>query len=277
MPSFNSSRIGNFAMQQIPQQTLPSSLQQVQQFPTEVYQQAAMYQLGTPTAFYQPSLTNPVAIMGLTIGVIVVDVVLAIVILGLGWIVSLLIAIPILMIVYCIRALTAYNLRVYLFQNGFVYSKGSQSEVIRWDQVRTVWQRVLSSRYGRVSYRYTIERLDGTTFRVDTMLKNASMLGQNIQQEVTRVHMPQAIAAYNAGNALPFGPFSVNLQGFRKGNEVLPWNQVQGLLFKKGNILVKVVGSSRNGASARISSIPNCLVFIKLVDYARSQGGTMQC
>jgi hypothetical protein len=262
-------------MQQIPQQVFNPSVQQVQQMPPEVYQQAAMYQLGEPTGFYRPSMTNPVAIIGLTIGVIVVDIILAIVILSLGWIIYLLIAIPIVMIIYCINALAACNLRVYLFQNGFVSSRGGQPEVVRWDQVKTVWQRVVSSRYGRVSYRYTIERLDGVMFKVNTMLKNASLLGQNMQQEVTRTHMPQAIAAYNAGNVIPFGPFSVSLQGIRKGDMLLPWNQVQGLLFKKGNILVKMVGSSRNWASVRISSIPNYLVFIQLVDYARSRGGAM--
>lgn len=250
-------------------QTSSTSSGMSQQVPLEVSQQAGTYQLGEMRAFFRPTFTNPLAIIGLTILAIAIDIFLAVIIYSIGFIVYLLVAFPIIMIIYCISALRACNLRVYLFQNGFVYARGHRLDVVRWDQVRFVWQRITRS-YGRMWYRYTIERSDGAAFKLNSTLKNAGTLGQHIQQVVTQLHLPQAIAAYNTGNTIPFGPLSVSLQGLNNGKEVLPWNQQQNMLLKRGYLLIRKQGRNRNWARVAVARIPNYLVFIKLVNYART-------
>ncbi len=121
-----------------------------------------------------------------------------------------------------------------------------------------------------MSHRYTIERTDGAVFKLNSTLKNVGTLGQSIQQSVAQVHLPQAIAAYNADNLIPFGPLSVSLQGLSNGNEVVPWGQQQNLLLNRGYLLVRKQGTNRNWAKVAVSRIPNYLVFIKLVNYART-------
>jgi hypothetical protein len=242
----------------------------VHQLPPEVAQQAGSYQLGEMNAVFRPTLTNPLTIIGLTIVALIADILLTVVIYNVGYIVYVLVVLPVIIIIYCIRGLMTCNLRVYLFQNGFIHAKGSRLDVVRWDQVRYIWQRITRSRYGNTTHHYKIERNDGATFTLNSMLKNVGILGQNIQQAVTQVHLPQAIAAYNAGNAIPFGPLSISLQGLSNGREVLPWNQQQNLLLNRGYLLARRQGTSRNWAKVAVSRIPNYLVFIKLANYART-------
>jgi hypothetical protein len=257
---------GKMSMQQSPY----AAAGMAQQLPPDVAQQAGIYQLGQMNAVFRPTITNPLTIIGLTIVALIADILLTVVIYNIGYIVYVLIVLPIVIIIYCIRGLLACNLRVYLFQNGFIYAKGGRLDVVRWDQVRYVWQRITRNRYGNTSHRYKIERNDGATFTLNSMLKNVGILGQNIQQAVTQVHLPQAIAAYNAGNTIPFGPLSISLQGLSNGKEILPWNQQQNLLLNRGYLLARRQGTNHNWAKVAVSRIPNYLVFIKLANYART-------
>jgi hypothetical protein len=243
-----------------------------QQVPPEVLQQAAIFQLGEPTAAYRPSMTNPLAIIGIALGVSIVDILLLIAIYNAGFIVYLLVAIPIAMVIWGVRALMWHKVRIYLFTNGFIRANGMTIDAVRWDQVEAVWQRPLRSRYGYVrSYAYTVKRSDGATYKFDNLIKKAADLGNTIQHEVTKVHVPRAIAAFNSGNPLLFGKLSLNVQGLSKGSAMLPWMQVRNVDLNRGYVQVWQNGSSRRWARVTVSAVPNLLVFLEVVNYARSQ------
>src|SRR5712691_1282395 len=80
-----------------------------QQMPPEVYQLAGTYQLGTLNVLYKPTFTNPLAIIGITIGVIILDIILAAVIYNVGFIVYILFLLPIFMIVFAINRIANCN------------------------------------------------------------------------------------------------------------------------------------------------------------------------
>jgi len=240
-----------------------------QQMPPEVYQLAGTYQLGTLNVLYKPTFTNPLAIIGITIGVIILDIILAAVIYNVGFIVYILFLLPIFMIVFAINRIANCNLRVYAFTNGLVRAKGSQNDVIRWDQVQAVLQNITRGTYSGTTHNYTVRRGDGATFKFGSVLRNVANLGQTLQQEVARALLPRAIAAYNAGSALPFGSLSISVQGINNGSETVPWNQVQNVEVKQGFVLVKKMGKSLNWARVKVSTIPNFPVFMGMVSYAR--------
>ncbi len=68
-----------------------------------------------------------------------------------------------------INALLYYGLHVYTFTEGLVRVKGNTSDVIRWDQIKTIWQKVnkryLGSFQFGTTHVYTVQRDDGKKFR----------------------------------------------------------------------------------------------------------------
>jgi hypothetical protein len=252
------------------QPSLPLS----QQVPPEVFQQAAIFQLGEPTAIYKPSITNPLIIIALVLGVSIVDILLLIGIYEVGFIVYLLIAIPIAMVIYGVRAFMWHNVRVYIFTNGFIRANGTSIDAVRWDQVEAVFQRAIRSRYGYViSYTYTVRRSDGAVYKFNNLIKKIADLGNTIQHEVTKVHVPRAIAAFNSGNPLHFGKLSLNVQGISKGSAMLPWMQVRNVDLNRGYVQIWQNGRSTRWGRVRVADVPNLLVFLEMVNYARSRQG----
>ena len=61
-------------------------------------------------------------------------------------------------------------------------------------------------------------------------------LGEAIQREVTRLHTPRAIEAYNSGAPVVFGPFTLGMQGISNGRETLPWNRVKSININRGTV-----------------------------------------
>jgi len=249
--------------------------------PANVYEQATVHQLGAQGTIYKPWLPSLLAVLGMMAGVLVVDAILFYLILLTGYILYILIIIPIVAIIYGLYALNDSNLRVYQFANGLIRVKGKELAVIRWDQVVAVIQHVqrrgyyggligMMLRNSTSTHTIIVQRNDGATFKFSNTIKHVTQLIQTIQGAVTQAHMPRAMAAYNAGSPVVFGSFTLSQQGLSNGRETIPWNEVQSVDIKNGQVIVKRVGKTFNWASVRIATVPNALVFMSMVNYART-------
>jgi hypothetical protein len=241
-------------------------------FPPDILQQAATYQLGNPLQIYKPTF-SPAAAIGISIGVTVLDLVILVAMLvATDRFLIYLLVLPILMIIFAVRSVMYGNKIIYTFNSGMIHAKGQQHDAVRWDQIEAVWQRVVRVRYYyfyyRTSYKYTVRRNDGATFTFNNVLKKVNELGQVIQQEVTRLHAPKAIAAYNSGAPVVFGPFTLNVQGISNGRELLPWNMVNGIKINRGVVTVMKEGQMLRWGSARVENIPNYQVFVSVANHA---------
>lgn len=254
------------------------------QMPEQVHQQAALFHLGTLNNVYRPRIASPLLVIGIALGIILADAVLFGVILLLGYIISVLIIVPIFAIIYAIYGLRSCNLRVYEFSNGLLRAKGKQIDVIRWDQIGSVMQASKASNtsymvggvlgallFGSRKHVYTIQRQDGQIFKFESSnIHNIESLGQTIQQEVAQAHLPMAIAAYDNGNVIPFGPLSVSLQGIVNAKGViLPWSQVNGVTVNQNVVTIMQSGRVQKWVSAPLAKVPNIGVLTELVNYAR--------
>lgn len=245
----------------------PSYTLAQQQIPPVVYQQAGMYQLGDLTRIYKPALTNPLAIIGLALGVSAADILLLYLIVHFAhYIFYILLFLPPAMIGLGIYWLLNCNLRVYTFNSGFIHAKGSAIEPVRWDQVAAIWEKVARTRSG-LSYTYTVSRVDGKTFVYRGVLKQHTQLGATIKQEVAKVQVPRAIAAYNAGAPLTFGPVNVDYRGLNNGREIVPWHQVGSIVVREGVLNIEKDGRLLKWASIKAESVPNLPVLNGLVAY----------
>jgi hypothetical protein len=237
-----------------------------QQAPGEIYQQAAMNGLGELTAVYKPKYSNPLFIIGLALGILVVDIAVVVIIYNIGFIVYYLAIVPIIAIIWAISALRSCNLRVYVFTNGFIRARGRKGDAVRWDQVQAIWEKVKQSRSGG-TLTYTVQRNDGQVFVQGSPLQNSRDMGLRMMREVTKLHLPAAKAAYNAGQTLSFGKVNVNMQGLNNGKELVPWDQIGRVTTKQGNVCIEKNGQQITWSSVKSAEVPNLSVLVALANY----------
>ncbi len=122
--------------------------------------------------------------------------------------------------------------------SGLMIIKWGRVQAIRWEQIEAV-QRIWRSGIGR-----TIIFLgDGKPLPIDSSLVGPGFvsLGQAIEREVRRHQLPRAIAAYEAGQTLNFGPLNVTPEGFllEDGQQSLPWQRITAIETRDGNLIIK--------------------------------------
>ncbi len=236
-----------------------------QQLPGAIYQQAAFSELGELAAVYKPRFSNPFFIIGAALAAIIVDIAAVIGLYNVGWVAFYLLIIPILAIIWAVNSLRACNLRVYIFTNGFIHARGKSGEAVRWDQIQAIWEKVTRSRYSN-TFLYTVQRSDGKVFRQGSPLVNCRDMGVRMMREVTKVHLPAAKAAYNAGQTLTFGPVNVTMQGLNNGKEMVPWDQIGRITLQQGKLGFEKEGRTLTLSSVKTADIPNLSVLIALVN-----------
>jgi hypothetical protein len=177
--------------------------------------------------------------------------------------------------IYAIWYLVAnFNVKTYIFSEGLIRAKRSKIDVMRWEHIESVVEKIVRHRYRGLitiytSYNYTVSRGDGAQFKFSSALKNTKQLGEAIQREVTRRQLPKAIAAYNSGSPVNFGPLSVSMQGISKNGVPVPWNQIGQVNLRRGWVIVSKQGSLLAASRTRCSVVPNLQVFLQLFEHAR--------
>jgi len=160
--------------------------QRFRSLPSIVQQQAAVFWLGYPNAVYQPTLSNPFAVIAVFIGLIVLDVFAIAFIWSLGYSAFGLLLVPILLLIRFVPAFLNSNLRVYVFTEGLIRAKGKSIDVIRWDQVASVKTGIRRRGRSGYTYTYTVYRRDGAVYEFGPALSGAVLLGKTIEEETKK-------------------------------------------------------------------------------------------
>jgi hypothetical protein len=239
--------------------------------PPEIAQQVAAHRLGTLAQVYQANKFKLFAFAGLLLLITLVYIPFALTN-HLGILVLLVLLATAGYAIY--HLVTNYNLKAYVFTEGLIRARGSQVDVMRWEHIEAVWEKIVQYRYRGIiplykDYTYTVRRGDGAQFKFNSALKDNKLLGEAIQQEVTRRLLPQAIASYDSGSPVSFGPLTVSVQGVGKGPLLVPWNQVGQINFRRGWMSIRKQGSLLSTCSTRAATIPNLQVFLQLVEHGR--------
>lgn len=250
-------------------QQAPASAQP--QLPPEAYHYAGMYALGTPVAVYRIGYRSSI-----TLGIIclLLAALFAAVVIS-GEVSSISIVFMLLFFLLCVAGVVYYLLlhpllhgswRIFACTDGFLVLKGSNPIPCRWDQVAFVWQRIVrhyrNGVYTGTSYKYTVQRSDGVQIVLTEMFRNVGQMGDRLQREVTNRLAPQALAAVNAGQTLPFGRFSLSRQGLTTSKGMLPWSQVQQVSANRGLVMVQQRGQRKATPYGGVDKIPNLYVFL---------------
>lgn len=237
---------------------------------------ATQHQLGAPVAEYRRWL-RPAAIV---YSVLLVVAGLLVLIAGTGSdgaIVSLIIGLVLFVcgLIAPFIFLLNRSQRVYVFAEGLVRTKGSTSEVVRWDQVDSMLQAIVKVTY-RVLYAipvarivrhtYTVRRTDGTSLVFRDSLRGVEALGDRVSRETARYLFPKALAAYHAGQQVAFGDLTISKQGIGRKGKALPWTEYQSVEVVKGVAKIQQRGKRFSWASVQVRKVPNLLVFLNLLE-----------
>lgn len=232
-----------------------------------------VYQLGTPTATYQPSARRQT--IGKIAGVVMAVAGVAIVFFDMAqYRPSGFFVLGGLLLALGMWAFWANHrntgMMVQVFPDGLAYTARGTTEIVRWDDITEVLQQVTkhytNGVYTGTTHIYTVRRAGKPELKFNDALQNVEALGNTIQEETYKRLLPRAIESYNAGAVLHFGKLSVSKQGLSNGKETLGWPEIKGVKLDKGVIAVSKEGKWLNWASVTVAQTPNIFVFTALVD-----------
>ncbi|GCE04841.1 DUF6585 family protein [Dictyobacter aurantiacus] len=164
--------------------------------------------------------------------------------------------------------------RVAICAYGLLYVRGSKIDAFRWDQISAFFIQVVTTYYNGIRtgtrHRYTVRDSDGRKAVFNDRFADAEEIGNAIDYELTRVQLPMAIAAFDAGQSLPFGKLQVSQQGLAKSpQQWLPWQELNDVNVNRGTISIRKKGQMLNWSTISVSRMPNMHIFLALVERGR--------
>lgn len=243
-------------------------------------QLSGTYQLGTFQKEYQVKLTKTTLLCG--IGALVLAG-------GIGYFAYTLLTSPrnvndlnnapfvvgvsvifLLIALYCLCYPLLYrSWHVYVYADGFAFTRGGKLDAFRWEQVESMWQRItrryMNGIYYGTEYKYTIRGENGQQVILTNRITDVGTLGETISERVTRVKLPSVIDAFQAGSVVSFGQLSVSTQGVSNSKEWVSWDQIKDIRMNRGIVTVKKEGKWLNWSTIQVADIPNLFIFMALV------------
>ncbi len=152
-----------------------------------------------------------------------------------------------------------------LHDGGVVWNGGRQ--MAGWDDIKHFLRYELLIN-GSVSRReITIKTHDGTEAVFTHAVGNWKKLADRIQEEVYLRQIPQAMADFQAGEKVRFGPHvAISLVGLTVGGKSVPWERVDSVRVRNGYITAVTGGPYREEHPIPIGETPNFPVLLKLLE-----------
>ena len=164
--------------------------------------------------------------------------------------------------------------RLYLYQYGFILADRPDSpQVYRWDDVQTVFQKIVSNRsYGvetSRTYTYTITARDGRTAKVTQFWDDIAQLGALINHNVSVALLPVTLTAIERGQSVQFGDMMVNATGIAGRRKSVTWPEVRNVRVTNGYVSVDVAGKFFSLSTTAAAKLPNLPLFLELTERLR--------
>ncbi|HEU5229643.1 MAG TPA: DUF6585 family protein [Ktedonobacteraceae bacterium] len=251
--------------------------QQELQISQEIYNLVATHQLGIPTAEYRTGVAFKIWLSLFCFFLAIIALLLAL----LAFLnISLLparytplhaLVVGVLLLSYGLylsfRAFPLRTARAYVCPGGLLLIKGSKPQVIRWDAVVAMWHR--NDVYGYIydTHVFIVRLANKQTFKFDGNWRNLMSLGEIIANETAQLLLPQAMAAYYAGQPVAFGDLKLSLQGISGRRRTLPWQQIKNIDIGEKIVTIEAVGEGASPwARFHVSGMSNFLVFEKMLE-----------
>ncbi|MFL5803729.1 MAG: DUF6585 family protein [Roseiflexaceae bacterium] len=168
-----------------------------------------------------------------------------------------------------------------LYEQGVVVQRGRQVQLVRYEEIDVLWEQImwqggrdrpmLPSR----THVYTLRTRDRRTLRLSDQFAGIRQAGALMQQEMLRRSLPAAVAAYQVGEALSFGPLTICQAGLARKQGALPWAEVARVSIIEGRyrdsaawtykLQVTRIGQRRPWLEIDLQQIPNSRLLLALL------------
>ncbi len=160
-----------------------------------------------------------------------------------------------------------HNILVY--EQGIVYEEKNNRLSAHYEELQ-IWQESIYRSFLFISVElirtYTIEVPKGKRVRI------SQDLADKLQVLVVQHQLPQAIAAYNQGYTLEFGPICIHKKGIVIEGQGIPWSTVGRVRVREGQIHIATYiarATYRDTVPILVADVPNVQV---LISFLRQQG-----
>ena len=160
---------------------------------------------------------------------------------------------------------TAHASALVVYRDGFAYQTGGKdTRAWRFDEVAVIQSNLAWPPHSAELHEYTLTRASGEALILDDGVKSVTAAADQLKAAVFVRLAPALVQRYQAGEALTFGPVTVQQPtGLRLGNQHHAWGDIQNIQVHSGRFQL----SLRNGqhAEARASAIPNIELLGQLI------------
>ncbi|MBX5459185.1 MAG: hypothetical protein IRZ31_20015 [Thermogemmatispora sp.] len=168
---------------------------------------------------------------------------------------------------------------IYVYDRGFVYKRGRRLTACRWDQITALWLEVRQKTqmvnigaagdtfvdYTVNNQLYTLELQEGKKLVFDLAMVRRQELISLLDEQIKSRLLPQAIAAFEAGETVHFGEVSVNREGLSYKDSTLLWSEMLDITVRNTSLTIEKV--DKKNVFWSLSRLPNISVFLGLKDY----------
>jgi hypothetical protein len=173
-----------------------------------------------------------------------------------------------------IVSLTRRRQHIAVYTSGLIALKGEQRVIARWDQIEKFWKNVQIGRSPDSSdyFEYNIQLTDGTYYRfTDNLDPGVSNLGRRIEQEVTRLLLPQAIASCTGGTEMSWDGLRVSPTLLTVDRDdvhrSVPLDDLEVVTLDEEKLAIFRKSERQAWYKQRVETIANVAVFKGLVDH----------
>lgn len=186
---------------------------------------------------------------------------------------SALAALPgVLGLVLFLRAWLRRHRRVYILPNGFAWTDGRDKGYIAWPDIREVRQEVTRHSVNGIptgtTHKYALTLSDGSRRVFGDRWPGIGELGDTIDEQSTRLLLPEAVRRFSEGETVAFGPLALSREGIQFKGEALPWEEVKDMNLSAGFVTISKEGKWLRWANLAVSQIPNVQTFLTLAGQA---------
>lgn len=171
-----------------------------------------------------------------------------------------------------------YGWFVYIYDKGCIIQKRrGVAQPFTWNEIAIIWLKCNARRKkgSLVNEDCIIESKDGYTMILSQRGGNVNTVTEVITRQLCKHLLPHALAEYEKGRQVQFGPCGVNQECFTTGEKDdykwLPWSRFDRLEIKASFLLIYEQGEKVPWARLFTPTIPNLPILLKLVELVRDK------
>ena len=152
-----------------------------------------------------------------------------------------------------------------VYQDGFAYQAGGKDvKLWHFDEVAAIQSSLVEHGYLHKEHKYTLFRNNGESLILDDGVQFVQTAEYQIKLAVFKRLVGSFIQRYEAGEALTFGPVTVQQQtGLQLGGRCYAWQDIQDVKVSSGELELTL--SNKQHKSLRTSEIPNIELLGRLI------------